>query len=53
MLRSNRLVLAGGTLFAALLVAGTAAAGHYQDALQEALAKAGGKPVLVDFYTDW
>jgi len=51
--RSHRFALAGTTLFAALLVAGTAAAGHYQDALNEALAKSGGKPVLVDFYTDW
>ena len=53
MLRRKRLVLAGATFVAALLAAGTAAAGQYQDALQEALAKAGGKPVLVDFYTDW
>ena len=50
--RSQSLVLAGAGLLAAMLVAGTASA-HYQAALKDALAKSGGKPVLVDFYTDW
>jgi thiol:disulfide interchange protein len=51
--RSHRFLPAGIAFAATLLAAGTASAGHYQDALNEALAKSGGKPVLVDFYTDW
>ena len=52
MTRSHRFVLAGITVLAAIAAAGTASAG-YRDTLKEALATANGKPVLVDFYTDW
>jgi len=51
--RLKSVALAAVGLLALTLTAGKPANTHYQDALKEALAKAGGKPVLVDFHAVW
>ena len=45
--------LAALGLLALALTAGAPGDTHYQEALKEALAKAGGKPIMVDFHAVW